>query len=123
MIEKGLFPEDIRAYLNSLPIFNHHHGFREGDVSGIADRDIFYHTQPGNPTSALIYDDAPRLNYACPQCDIPKEDCHHTSARRPGVKLGKVPDYHSGNNKDIPLSPFSVKWNKAVNKQKADIGF
>lgn len=54
MIEKGLFPEDIRAYLNSQPIFNHHHGFGEGDVSGMADSDIFYHTQPGNPTPVPV---------------------------------------------------------------------
>lgn len=78
MIEKGLFPEDIRAYLNSHPIFNHHHGFGEGDVSGMADSDIFYHTQPGNPAPALIHDDATRLNYVCSQCDISKGDRHRT---------------------------------------------
>ncbi len=61
-------------------------------------------------------------------------DSYHTTAYRLGVKVGKddweatnifyvgkVPDYRSGDNKDRLLSTFLDKWNKADNKQKAEL--
>ncbi len=61
-------------------------------------------------------------------------DSYHTTAFRLGVKrgkddwdatnifyVGKVPDYHSGDNKDRLLSTFLDKWNKADSKQKAEL--
>lgn len=67
MIEKGLFPEDIRAYLNSHPIFNQN--------GGTADENVFYYTQLGNLASALIYHDTEKLDYICSQYNISKDDC------------------------------------------------
>ncbi len=67
MIEHGLFPEDILAYLNSHPIFN--------QDKGIADENVFYYTNMGNLASALIYHDAEKLDYICSQYDITKDDC------------------------------------------------
>lgn len=71
MIEKGLFPEDILAYLNSHPIFNQN--------GGIADEHVFYSTHLGNLASALIYHDAGKLDYICSQCDISKDVCHNVT--------------------------------------------
>lgn len=67
MIDKGLFPEDIRAYLNSHPIFNQN--------GGTADENVFYYTQLGNLASALIYHDTEKLDYVCSQYNISKDDC------------------------------------------------
>lgn len=67
MIDKGLFPEDILAYLNSHPVFNQN--------NGIADEKVFYYTNMGNLASALIYEDPEKLNYICSQYNISKDDC------------------------------------------------
>lgn len=67
MIEKGLFPEDIRAYLNSHPVFSQN--------GGIADENVFYYTNMGNLASALIYHDTEKLDYICSQYNISKDDC------------------------------------------------
>lgn len=67
MIDKGLFPEDILAYLNSHPVFNQN--------GGIADEKVFYNTHLGNLASALIYENPEKLNYICSQYDITKDDC------------------------------------------------
>ena len=67
MIDKGLFPEDILAYLNSHPIFNQN--------GGTADENVFYYTQLSNLASALIYHDTEKLDYICSQCNISKDDC------------------------------------------------
>lgn len=67
MIEHGLFPEDISAYLNSHPIFN--------QDKGIADENVFHYTNMGNLAFALIYHDAEKPDYIRSQYDIAKEDC------------------------------------------------
>lgn len=69
MIDKGLFPEDIRAYLNSHPVFNQN--------GGTADEHVFYSTDLGNMASALIYHDTEKLDYICSQYNISKDDCHN----------------------------------------------
>lgn len=72
MIEKGLFPEDIRAYLNSHPVFN--------QDKGIADERVFYYTCLGSLASAIIYHhDTEKLDYICSQYNISKDDCHNVT--------------------------------------------
>ena len=67
MIDKGLFPEDILAYLNSHPVFNQN--------GRIADENVFYQTHLGGLASAIIYHDSRDLDYICSQYDISKDDC------------------------------------------------
>ncbi len=67
MIDHGLFPEDILAYLNSHPVFDQN--------DGIADEHIFYHTHMSTLASAIIYEDTEKLDYICSQYDISKDDC------------------------------------------------
>lgn len=69
MIDHGLFPEDILAYLNSHPAFSKN--------GGIADEKLFYNTHLGNLASALIYEDPKKLDYVCSQCNISKNDCYN----------------------------------------------
>ena len=71
MIEKGLFPEDIRAYLNSHPVFNQN--------GGTADENVFYYTDLGNMASAIIYQDTEKQNYICSHYNISKDDCHNVT--------------------------------------------
>ena len=68
MIKKGLFPEDILAYLNSHPVFNQN--------GGIADENVFYNTHLGNLASAVIYHYTEKLDYICSHYNISKDDCH-----------------------------------------------
>lgn len=67
MIDHGLFPEDILAYLNSHPVFDQN--------DGIADEHIFYQTHLSTLASAIIYEDTEKLDYICSQYDISKDDC------------------------------------------------
>lgn len=71
MIEKGLFPEDIRAYLNSHPVFNQN--------GGTADNNVFYHTQLGNLVRAVIHHYTENQDYICSQYNISKDDCNNVA--------------------------------------------